>query len=144
MKAGTVLRFLDNGASRNTRFSMSADGYWLAGGSRNGRVLLWDLNRERKDYDTAADMPLQTGDAAAVVQNTAFGADGTLVAGLADGRVLAWKPEFVKDAAPQWETAATGSAITALSFDRAGSRVWSGDDRGELIERDGKVQASSP
>lgn len=69
-----------------------------------------------------------------------FGADGTLAAGLADGRVLAWLPEFSSLAAPAWETAA-GREIGALTFSLDGKTVWSGDERGDLKARDARIGA---
>ena len=123
---------------------MSPDGRWLAAVSANrlgdGAIRLWDLNRERKDYDTAADVVLkiaadETKDEQARAQTLSFGADGTLAAGCSDGRVAVWTPGFVKDAAPAWEAAATGSAITALGFENSGKRLWSGDARGILKQR---------
>ncbi|MDQ3813351.1 MAG: hypothetical protein M3347_05315 [Armatimonadota bacterium] len=110
----------------------------MAGGTRDGSVLLWDLSRARKQYDIQSDVSLSAG---AWVTTVAYAPDGKLAAGLNDGRVLVWAREPSQDAAPLWESEATRSAVRALSFSRDGRSLWSGDERGVLVARDAESGA---
>lgn len=145
---------LAGGAIGQHVFAVSARGRWLAAGTIDGRILLWDTTQKRPMKGTSPDATLMAGSA---VNALAFSSDGSLAAGLQDGRVLLWKTQSQNGAlrevtwqakaqlwsaqqssgrAPFWETAATRFGVCVLCFSANGQTVWSGDARGALTARD--------
>jgi WD40 repeat protein len=138
LKAGKLIRSFRFNQARTSNYAISPDGNWLAAGTGTNSINLWDLVRERKeDLDDNADIVLKSGlEEQFSLKSVSFGADGTLAAGTSNGRILAWKPQWVAEALPSWETAPTFSELLSLSFSTDGKYLWSGDARGELQKRD--------
>jgi WD40 repeat protein len=135
LKQARQERILNSSVFREYVFALSPDGVWLVGGSRDGRVMLWNTQRDRKEYEIGADVTLKTfGDE--WITSLAFAPDGKIAAALRDGRVLVWPAAPTKESLPLWDTPATRAAVHSLTFSRDGKTLWVGDARGALLARD--------
>jgi len=138
LDAKQQLQWFRSGSMSDYKVVLSADGHWMAGAAPDGRVLLWDMARQRPDWDIHADVVFDTAPTGTPGSRAhlAYAPDGKLAAGLGDGRVLVWPPNPGMTTTPLWETAPR-DAVTALAWSHDGQRLWIGDHRGDLRARDG-------
>jgi WD40 repeat protein len=121
-ETGRLLRKMPGHKDRSTAIAFSPDGRFLASGSEDMSVQLWDARKWPPAH------PLQT--AAGMVTSIAFQADGSMMAaGFDDSVVRIWDPATFKLVR---ELAGHEAAVRAVAFARDGRLLASASDDGSV------------
>lgn len=115
VSSGQELKAFQDGASSLSTIATSPDGNWLAAGTENRQVILWDLKQSKEVRRLTHEYPLV---------NLAFSRNGQYLA------------TMDQDLAPRiWEVA-TGKEYSSLpARTRSTALAWSSDDQSLLVAR---------